>query len=807
MANGAINPLKKVLASAAAFLFLLNVSFAAHEADEYLTSGSLISQGESFSGYPDLYLVNGTFGSSESYSPSDFDQLPLQNDVKLAEITVEGARWSVHEDLTRRDGHIVFVHQDGRRKVFPKTAEAVFFREHTKYPKFLGFPMSDIGMNLRDILADALLKDGEPIEEKVAAIIPPMGSRNIDARGGPAAWTSFVGNVQANDNMPVFGYGSIRSFYPKQKFPFQSSRERMDGFVGGWMPAVRKVHPIAPNDFVELIIFGDVESSNPFIVPTWHRMAHIQDGKITRVQYARSYPEFGPYHKNPTAEQFYHALFVFGEYWNKHLEGISPLTLPDQSWADLTKYAFAKELLVRPGGVYPKYGAIDRDYFGMEYDGFQDIFTSSVAANLDWGRFKMAHDVIDNYFTLYTSSSGSPDMRGPETAQFGMTLALLTKYAQYTGDNTLLEKHKAKIIAIAEGLVTMHDEALRLPRDDPGHGLIHGWSESDACLKGDPDVYWKPYFANSAFSARGLKDISSLEMFSTHAPEWRRRSKQLIDRTVQSMRASVLRDRSPAYMPPLPGTNKTFRESMAQDKPQSAQDWPHRLYAELLHAAILPSDLANHVHDTMRSYGATSLGVVANVGPPDPRTRDLLGFISYGHAYSLLLHDRIDEFVLFMYSHRYHVHSRGAWNAAEVSGLNGDQGTFCIPAQLTIPSIVRWALVLEHPDEDILYLGRGVPRSWIETGKEISIKNAPTRWGKVDYSIKLDRNAGNIRVTAKFEKVVPGVIEIKLRAPKSISLSQISVNGRPATMESNEAVIVRQGSGSTKLIVEAKVAN
>jgi hypothetical protein len=419
----------------------------------------------------------------------------------------------------------------------------------------------------------------------------------------------------------------------------------------------------------------------------------------------------------------------------------------------------------------------------------------------------MVHDVIDNYFTLYTSPEGGIDMRGPETAQFGMTLALLTKYAKYTGDTVLLEKHKAKIIAIANGLLTLHDQALQLPRDNPGHGLIHGWSESDACLKGNPDAYWKPYFANSAFTARGLKDIASLEMFSKHSSEWQRRAKQLIDRTVQSMRASVLRDRSPAYMPPLPGTNKTFRESMATDKPFSAQDWPHRLYAELLHAAVLPSDLTNHVHDTMRSYGATSLGVVANVGRPDSQTRDLLGFISYGHAYSLLLQDRIDEFVLFMYSHRYHVHSRGAWNAAEVSGLNGDRGTFCIPAQLTIPSIVRWALVLEHPDEDILYLGRGVPRSWLETGKDISIKNAPTRWGKLDYSLKFDRNAGVIRATAKFEKSIPGVIEVKLRAPKFISLSKVSVNGRPVTMEVNEAIIVRLSSGSTEFTVEAKGAN
>lgn len=229
-------------------------------------------------------------------------------------------------------------------------------------------------------------------------------------------------------------------------------------------------------------------------------------------------------------------------------------------------------------------------------------------------------------------------------------------------------------------------------------------------------------------------------------------------------------------MPPLPGTNKTFRESMATDHP-SSQDWPHRLYAELLHAAVLPADLENHVHETMRAYGATSLGVVANVGVPNRYTRDILGFISYGYAYSLLLHDKADEFALFMYSHRYHVHTRGAWKAGEVTGLNGDLGTFCIPAQLTIPSIMRWALVLEHPDEDVLYFGRGIPRAWIATGRPISVKRAPTRWGPVNFEIVLHKETNTLRGTVNFERDIPKAIELKLRAPKGMTVKTPAAPG------------------------------
>ena len=50
------------------------------------------------------------------------------------------------------------------------------------------------------------------------------------------------------------------------------------------------------------------------------------------------------------------------------MHDLTPITLPDTSWTDMVRYAFVKEQMVRPGGVYPKYGAVDRDYYGPEYD-------------------------------------------------------------------------------------------------------------------------------------------------------------------------------------------------------------------------------------------------------------------------------------------------------------------------------------------------------------------------------------------------------------------------------------------------------
>jgi hypothetical protein len=463
--------------------------------------------------------------------------------------------------------------------------------------------------------------------------------------------------------------------------------------------------------------------------------------------------------------------------------------------------------MTRPGGVYPKYGAVDRDYAGSEYDGFQDVFTSAIYTNLEWGRLDMARLFIDNYFSEYVDERGMIDMRGPETAQFGMTLSLLARYFNYSHDGGLMLKYRSKIEATAKLLGDMHDESLGLSREDPGYGLIPGWSESDSCLSENPSLYWQPYYANSAFAARGFTDIARVWMELAHvdssasmeklAQGWLKRGQTLKQRTIESVEKNIQSDKAPPYIGLFPGTAVTFRESLEKERP-SPQQWPHRPYAELLQADVLPPRLANQVIDCMRAYGATTLGVVANVWRFQEDGREILGFISYGYALTLLRLDRIEEFLLFLYSHRYHAHTRGSWTAGEVTGITGDSGTYCVPAQQTIPLLVRWMLVLDDSDEDRLYLAKGVPREWVVSGKEIRIEQAPTRWGKVSFSLVTKPSAKSLVGHVELSGArIPREVHFKLRLPAPTLLQNVTVNGRPATLggDHKDTLIIATNNG------------
>jgi hypothetical protein len=741
------------------------------------------------------YLPNGVGAAPQSgnvllevVTDAEDSVAHVDGHTLLVEFSYGDAAWKVYEDLRTCDGVISFLSSKGDAKVLRKSAEATFPQAD---PPYLGLNPDEIGLSGKDLLAEKLLEGGgDPDPDRVKAAAPPIASAHNDSERWRLPWNTFVGTKECFDTMPVFPNGRTRTYQPIQYFPNLTSKaaqKRFEGLVGGWMPAIRKVFPISDASYEEVIVFGDVLAPDKFIVQTWHRTARIENGKITKVVYGYSYPDFPPVRHAPAPEDFYRALLIFAAYWEKELSDMPKVSLPVQEWPDMARHAMVRELIVRPGGVYPKYGAIDRDYYGPEYDGFQDIFTSAVYTNLEWGRFEQARLIIDNYFSDFVDSQGMINMRGPGTAQFGMTLSLLARYFQYTKDSHLLEKHREKIVATAELLVALHDRSLELPQSDLGYGLIHGWSESDSCLTESPTTWWLPYYSHNAFAARGLRDIAGIwpKTFSLSDPgaaqtaeKWLKRSTVMQQAVLHSINANVRRDMQPPYIGTYPGPALTFRESLEKEHP-SPQLWPHRAYSELLQADVLPPETANFVIDCMRNYGATTLGVVANVIAPRPREREILGFISYGYAQMLLRLDRIEEYLLFLYSHRFHDHTRGSWIASEVAGIDGSNTLFCIPAQQTIPLLVRWMLVLEDSDEERLYLAKGLPRDWVASGKAIRIENAPTRWGKMTLDLKMNETKN--RVDARVElhgDSMPKELHVKLRVPKEKPLKRVTVNGR-----------------------------
>jgi len=78
-----------------------------------------------------------------------------------------------------------------------------------------------------------------------------------------------------------------------------------------------------------------------------------------------------------------------------------------------------------------------------------------------------------------------------------------------------------------------------------------------------------------------------------------------------------------------------------------------------------------------------------------------------------------------------------------------------------------------------LWLARMTPRDWLKQGRKISVKNAPTHFGTVDYEIVSDVDKGRITATAQMpSRSTPKAVMLRFRHPKADPIGSVTVNGK-----------------------------
>jgi hypothetical protein len=116
---------------------------------------------------------------------------------------------------------------------------------------------------------------------------------------------------------------------------------------------------------------------------------------------------------------------------------------------------------------------------------------------------------------------------------------------------------------------------------------------------------------------------------------------------------------------------------------------------------------------------------------------------------------------------------------------------------------LRGLLVWEQADA--LWLARGTPRAWLEQGKKIAVKNAPTHFGPVAYEIISDADNGQIKATIEMPaRKAPKEVILRLRHPKAAPIKSVAVNGQPWTQfnRDKEAVELKGLTGTVAVTAQ-----
>lgn len=709
-----------------------------------------------------------------------------------------GERVAVFEDHTVENGPLVYVNTTGPVLTLAKRLQPTHSCPSGAY---LGRSLDDVQMDPLDVLGTTILEGSEdPWYEVIASCLPPVSVLR-DMYGIPTHVT-FVGTPHCIDKVGLFYGGNDDRFNPAawsaEIGAVIAKNHIEEGLVGGWLPFVCYQYPTDDGGRWEIIILADWQPPTCWIQPTWRRLVRRSSGEITRVNYLGSYTPYGR-RRGAEASDFYRAMLQAARGWTSQFEGSMRVDLPEEWLADFCRHSLAREMMTRIGD-HPKYGVFDRTYGGWEHDGFQDIFNTSTTAMLEWGLFNRAGRYIDNYFREFVCNDGSIKYRGPEIGQYGRMLTVLAQYYDFTGDRKLLLEHRRKIEAIVELLLDLREQAKRIAEDDAAYGMIVGWSEADACLEDEPDLYMQPYFSNSTEACRGFHDLGqawtsigqaeNLWEMITMGRTLLAEADELSHDIQMAVKRSILTDTQPLCLPCIAGAERPYDVELENDI-WSPQRRIYRVFSEMLHSGILDKTTVQMILNYQSKHYGSFLGLPATrfrwldirrVNPlrdlrGGERWRQFFPFLSLGRAYGLIQHDLIREFLLLYYAFIAHGHTRGTWTAHEMSSVdreNGHFGPYCTVAQVIGPILTKWMLVFEQYGGKALWLCRATPRRWLEDGSRISVQDAPTRWGKVSFEV--------------ISRVKKGVLEANIALPSGIADTEVNLRCRLPRGYAMEAV-------------------
>eukprot|EP00966_Prymnesium_polylepis_P014580 336583-Prymnesium_polylepis.1 len=412
--------------------------------------------------------------------------------------------WSVCEDLQQPGGAVALVSAAGETHWFGKGHEVYGSANDEDY--YLNLTKAAVVGAKADILAVKLLNSSLLTWQGVARAIPPIrhsgGVRAFVGSRGSSVDTTFSdeGEDAAGYGFPpVLSYVLNLSNMAEGGQPIHDGRQHVnysamaEGLVGNALPVVVFYYPVLP--------------SSPYLPPGakggrryWTMIAaaspDMRGSREQRVVFrfqqteciinrqpscalvgAPSYYDtfwwsnvpgggfggptppidHGTPVVRPTAATFYAVLLENRRWWDAELaaEGMMELSLPSPrstngTWLAMqATHNLVLSMVTRNEKWGPRYGVLPGYGITMQ-DGFEDVFTSTAMAALEWGAMPYSKGLIDAQYRHYIRDDGLINYRAEELAQQARMLTILALYHGYSGgDAPFLLAHFDKAKALA----------------------------------------------------------------------------------------------------------------------------------------------------------------------------------------------------------------------------------------------------------------------------------------------------------------------------------------------------------------------
>jgi len=137
----------------------------------------------------------------------------------------------------------------------------------------------------------------------------------------------------------------------------------------------------------------------------------------------------------------------------------------------------------------------------------------------------------------------------------------------------------------------------------------------------------------------------------------------------------------------------------------------------------------------------------------------------------------VERFLLHFFAMTLHTYTRATWTTPEACAIDKDVAStdYVSAGVVTAPTYLKWALVFEEPENKTVWVGKALPRSFLEQGAgAVQIRGATTRYGRLDATIEASAPGAVFSVNASLalppafaaaSLQPPGGLRLRFRAP------------------------------------------
>ncbi len=454
------------------------------------------------------------------------------------------------------------------------------------------------------------------------------------------------------------------------------------------------------------------------------------------------------------------------KFWSNWVEKGAQFEVPEKVVNDLFRASLWHAIRLprrhdKPGGA-----SIDLPYSNFAYSQTGTPWPVNQAVYVDYMLYGLRgyEDVAGEELRAQYSNNQELDGHVSGYANWGVyTPAMLYT----TGRNFLMSDDRAEFDRALPQSIKALDWCMAQVRaaerlDEPTKGLVFAPLND---LTGDGD-----WAFNQAYMYAGLEVFGkALQQFGDpRGDEARAAAKRLaeaVDRgfRIASAKSPVVQLRDHTWIPYVPSEANTFQRLMDDWYPTDVDTGAVHLLR--LKAVSPTSDLADWLlndHEDNLFYRGWG---IAN----EP--------VYNQHATAYLLRDDVKAVIRTFYSYMASAFSHSALEPVEHRFTHGQY--FGPPStDGAWFELYRNMLILERDDDSLLLAGFA-PRRWLEDGKRIEVRDAPTRFGPL--SMTLRNAAAGKQLEAKVElagRAQPSSLLVRFRHPQEKQIRSVTVNGR-----------------------------